>query len=138
MQRYQVSNSPDGPWLELIETGNPAHALEKARAVMDWKVVWVARMRPLWGSDLLPSAEVLHGEVIERIMTRHGSQIADQLNTEVDWERLYVYLSDTATNHLIDVESECMVPDIKKPYGRDQAVRPNDFDQAKPKLADLM
>ena len=44
MERYQVADNPDGPWLELTVCDTPQKALTRARGAFDWKVVWVAKM----------------------------------------------------------------------------------------------
>lgn len=140
MDRYQVAASPNGPWLELEITNNPAFALQKARASLGWTVVWVAKMRPLRGEDLMPDPEMMFAEMMERMAEKHGSQVVDQLTDEIGstFYDIHGKLSHELTGCLLDAESEVMVPAIKKPYGKDQNVRPTDFLPPKPKLEDML
>lgn len=138
MDRYMVSDKASGPWLEFVVTNVPQHALQVARAKMGWNVVWVAKMRPIHGMDVLGSPEVMWGDIMERLTVQHGSSLATQFAEDADMAELYKHVCDAVTGHLLDVESEMMVPDIKKPYGRDQEVRMADFLKPKPKLEDLM
>ena len=138
MDRYMVSDSPNGPWLEFAVTNMPHHALQTARGKMDWPVVWVAKMRPITGSDLLPPAEVIQGDIMEKLATTQGTQVVTQLEDEINLSQLYDDLCNAATGHLLDIETDIMVPDIKKPYGSDQNVRHADFLPPKPRLEDLL
>lgn len=140
MDRYQVSEGPNGPWLELEITNVPQAALTKARASFGWKVVWVAKMRPLKGEDLMPDPEMFFAEMMERMADKHGGQVVDQLTDEIGSTIYDIHhtLSHQLTGCLLDAESEVMVPAIKKPYGRDQSVRATDFLPPKPKLGDLL
>ena len=137
MDRYQVADSPNGPWLELEVTNNPRYALDKARACFGWPVVWVAKMRPIRGRDLLPSQEVMFGEMAEIISDRFGSGMTDQLQQVLN-DLAYEHIEVALTGHLLDEEVDVLVPDIKKPYGRDQTIRANDFLRQKPKLKELL
>lgn len=125
--KYMVSNSASGPWLELIATNNPQTALDNARAKMDWKVIWVAKMRPLKGEDIMPEPEMLWGEIMERLVTKHGSTAANSFAEDAKKDKLCKELIDAATKHMRDVESTAMVPAIKRPYGANQNVRKPDF-----------
>jgi len=138
MDRYMVSDSPNGPWMEFSITNMPHAALTQARAKMSWSVVWVAKMRPIMGEDLMPSAELMRGEIMERLATQHGGQVVTQLEEDIQMETLYIDICDAATGHLLDVETEVMVPEIKKAYGRDQSVRATDFLPPKLKIEDLL
>lgn len=138
MDRYMVSDNANGPWLEFVVTNNPAQALQTARAKMGWSIVWVAKMRPLHGIDVLGPPEMLWADIMERLTVQHGGSLATQFAEDADMAELYKHACDAVTGHLLDVESELMVPDIKKPYGADQGVRALDFVKPKPKLEDLM
>lgn len=138
MDRYMVSDSASGPWLEFVETNNPQHALTTARAKMGWKLIWVAKMRPMDGIDVLGSPEMLWADIMERLTIQHGGSLAAQFAEDADMATLYKHACDAVTGHLLDVESELMVPAIKKPYGADQNVRATDFMNQKPKLEDLI
>ena len=132
MDRYQVANSPRGPWLELQVTNNPAQALAYARASFNWTVVWVARMRPIRGSDVLPTPQVMFGEMEEMISEGFGSDMADLLHDVLN-AKAYEHIETALTGHLLDEEVDVLVPAIKKPYGKDQAVRAIDFIEEDPK-----
>lgn len=138
MDRFMISDSETGPWLELQITNNPAHALQLGRGSFNWPVVWVAKMRPIRGEDLMPSEEVFQGEIMERIADHHGGQAADQLNDEAVFEVMWIEACDAITGHLLDVECDVWVPEIKKPYGKDQGVRVTDFLKPKPKLEEML
>jgi hypothetical protein len=142
MDRYQIAESPNGPWLELQVTNNPVHALAYARASFaDWRVVWIARMRPIRGSDLLPTPEVMFGEMEEMISDRYGSAMADLLHDALNAEA-YRHIETALTGHLLDEEVDVLVPAIKKSYIKDQAVRPTDFikedSKRRPSLEELL
>lgn len=145
MDRYQVANSPNGPWMEMVVANSPARALDNAQAMFDWSVVWVAKMKPIRGEDILPPQEVFFGELEERISILYGSAMADSLHGVLTG-RAYHLIEMALSGHLLDEEVDLLVPDIKHPYGRDQAVRPNDFKspgpddgpQRKPSLKELL
>ena len=150
MDRFQIAETENGPWLEFVVTNNPAQALAVGQARMDWPVIWGAKMRPVTGEDILPPQELLFGDFEERAAILYGSAFADDLHKVLNtlaWDRLASLLS----GHLLDVEVDLMVPDIKRPYRRLQAVRPTDFirdeegnlprlakTKSKPSLKDLM
>ena len=129
MDRYQIAEHPNGPWLELQVTNNPNHALQLARASFpDWDYVYVAKMRPVTGQDILPSEEILHGDIMEGVITKHGSQMADQLHDEIDMSRLWKDLCNATTGHLLDVESGAMVAGQIKRYGKNDSASPYHFE----------
>jgi hypothetical protein len=140
MDRYQVADSPHGPWIELEVTNNPNFALQKAVASFDWKVVWVAKMVPIRGSDILPPQEVLWGEMLERISILNGSDVAEELREILD-DTAFQHVEVALTGHLLDREVEVLVPSIKHAYGRLQTVRATDFTglpARKPSLKELL
>ncbi len=126
MDRYQVSGSENGPWLELTVTSNPVQALARGRASFDWPIVWVAKMRLIRGVDILPPQEVLFGDLEELVSVRHGSAMADALHQSLN-TKAYRRIEAVLTGHLLDEGVTVLVPDIKHRYGKDQAVRPSDF-----------
>lgn len=126
MDRYQVSGSENGPWFELTVTNNPVQALARGRASFEWPVVWVAKMRLIRGGDILPSKEVLFGDLEEFVSVKHGSAMADALHQSLN-AKAYRRIEAVLTGHLVEEGVTVLVPDIKHRYGKDQAVRPHDF-----------
>lgn len=140
MDRYQVASTPNGPWVELQVTNNPRHALEVARASFDWSVVWVAKMKPLRGADVLPPPEAFWGEMEERISILYGAGMVEELAGVMNSEG-YRLIEVALTGHFLDMEVEALVPDMKHPYGASQSVRANDFigeEKRKPSLKELL
>jgi hypothetical protein len=139
MDRYQIAETSNGPWLELVVTNNPAHALQKARASFpDWNFIYVAKMRPIEGKDLLPEPEILIGELTERAITKYGSTTASQLMDEIDIYAMHSELCRAATGSLLDAETDILVPATIKRYGKNEQASAMDFMKAKPRLEDLM
>ena len=138
MDRYMVSDNANGPWLEFTVTNLPQRALEVARSKMDWKIVWVAKMRPIMGIDVLGSPEVVWGDIMERLTVQFGGSLASQFAEDADMAEIYKHACDAVTGYLLDVESELMVPDIKKPYGVGQNTKMTDFMKTKPDLDGLI
>jgi hypothetical protein len=142
MDRYQIAEKPEGPWLELAATSDPVRALAFARASFDWKVVWVAKMRLIEGADILPEREQFWADIKERLAILYGSVLIDELEvmfTTMPFEIMEVALDTSLDAYDIDV----LIPEIKRPYGKDQNVRPADFKEAitpkkKPSLRELM
>jgi len=129
MDRYQVSDRASGPWLEFVTTDRPQVALDTARNKMGWNIIWVAKMRPLRGNDVLPEAAVFWGETMERLSVLFGNNLASQFAESVDQMDIHHRLAETVTRLLEDNHSDVWVPGIKKAYGLDQNVKPGDFDK---------
>lgn len=129
MERYQVADSSNGPWLELIETDNPSAelALSKARASFPgWNPVWVAKMRDIEGKDILPSREIFWADIKERLAIEYGNQLVDEM------EIVFNTMPFEALEHAISMSIgycgvDIQVPEIKKPYYGGQIVRRDDF-----------
>lgn len=139
MDRYQIAETENGPWLEMVVTNNPSHALQHARgAFPEWEFIWVAKMRPIKGEDLLPSPEVMFGDMMEQVAQTLGNQVVDQLTDDLLPAYIGKRLVSELTGCLLDAETDVMVPDIKKRYGRDQFVTMADFVRGKPRLEDLL
>jgi len=136
MDRYQVSESANGPWIELVVTNNPAQALAKARASFDWPIIWVAKMRPIMGVDLLPPSEVFWADTMERMAILYGNTTVDELEPLMS-EQTFEYLSTALTGALLDAEVEILAPDVKRAYGADQAVKATDFLEDGPEIQKL-
>lgn len=133
-ESYQVSNNPDGPWLDMIRADTPQKALDHARAAFGWARVWVAKMRSLRAEDIAPSREMYFAEMQERVVETLGSSVNDELE-EFYSAFPYEVLLDVLDKRLDSMSVDVVLPAIKRVYGTGQNVKPTDF--SKPKLSDL-
>lgn len=139
MDRYQIAERPNGPWLELQVTNNPLHAAQQAWASFpDWDHIYIAKMRPIEGKDLMPEPEMLLGDIAERLITKYGSSVVSILTDEMDIYDLHRELCKAATGSLLDADVDVMVPDIVKRYSKHEQPSLADFVKPKPKLEDLL
>lgn len=122
MDRYQVAEKETGPWLEMVVTNRPEQALAKARASFNWDTVWVAKMRPIMGEDLLPTPEVFWADVVEEMATKYGSTVADEVSMIAN-ANTYEYVALALTGALLDAEVEILVPMKTWRYKKDEAVK---------------
>lgn len=132
--KWAVSGSPNGPWLGLSDAEHPQQVLDKARASFDWPVIWVAKMRPLDGSDIVPSPQVLWGDVEEWVVEHFGSSVAEELAGEFDLTDVHTLMEDAVTDYLVQKRIPVWVPSIKQPYSQHQNVRGDHFRKVKPSL----
>jgi hypothetical protein len=140
MDRYQVAEKENGPWLELVMTNNPHQALAKARSCFGWPTIWVAKMKILRGRDVLPPPEIFWADIMERASVLYGTEVADELSGKLN-EVAFRQIEMVLTGHFLDLNVDILIPDIKHPYGKDQAVKAIHFlepTSRKPSLKDLM
>jgi len=129
MDKFQIADKPSGPWLELDEYKTPQQALDSGRASFQWPVVWVAKMRHVDASDVMPPIEQFMGEVSERLATLHGGTVAEQVTEHLNKNStVLVDLVWEAVDMILGLDdSRVFVPAKKKSYSRDMQVRPMDF-----------
>jgi hypothetical protein len=96
--------------------------------MFDWPVIWLAKMRPLKGSDLLSSQQMFVGETLERVHDIFGREAAAALEESGTLVKLHAQLVEAADETFNDMRDRPLVPDVKRPYGKNaRGARADDF-----------
>jgi hypothetical protein len=127
MDRFEISDKPNGPWLALYEYQTPQQALEAGKASFQWPVVYVAKMRKIDPSDVMRRSFIM--DMTEDLTLRHGNALAEDIMNRL------LSSTDQIINSVWDAIEKALegdpiwVADMIHKYDKDQNVRPADFNK---------
>ena len=110
-----------------MEDPLPQQALESGRASFLWDTVWIAKMRKVNATDILPSPEQMLGDSMERLTLKYGGSIADQLYDDLAWIISKAHKEAQSCLDSLSSEEVVWVQGATKGYRKDMGIRPADF-----------
>jgi len=126
--RFQFSNKPNGPWIELRPYTTAQQALEAGKAGFQWSTVFVARMREIDTADVLSPNFV--DDLAEDLVLKHGNELAEEIIARIKRNSVvFTHAMWAAVELGLAGDDPIWVADMVHQYGPDQNVRPADFNR---------
>ena len=127
-ERYQFSNKPNGPWIELRPYTTAQQALEAGKAGFQWSTVFVARMREIDTADVLSTNFV--NDLAEDLVLKHGNELAEEIIARIKKNSVaFTHAMWDAVELGLAGDDPIWVADMVHQYGPDMNVRPADFNR---------